>query len=83
MITCDPKNPYTAATIWTSVADLTHGRYYFSLATSPYLIWADFSQFSLEEGAPSMKLDLRNNPDYYGNVSKHFVKGNITELIPE
>ncbi|HWR30465.1 MAG TPA: linear amide C-N hydrolase [Negativicutes bacterium] len=82
-VSLDPKNPYTAATIWTSVADLTNGSYYFALATSPSIIWADFSEFNLAEGASAMKLDLRNNPDYTGNVAKQFVPGNLAELIPD
>lgn len=79
----DPKHPYAGATIWTSIADSTNGSYYFVLATSPYIVWADFSEFNLEAGAPVMKLDLRSNPDYHGNVSKNFVQGNLSELIPD
>ena len=36
-----------------------------------------------EPGAPVMKLDLRNNPDYHGNTAKQFVKADLAELIPD
>ena len=79
----DPKHPYAGATIWTSIADSTNGSYYFASATSPFIIWANFSEFNLEEGSPAMKLDLRNNPDYHGDISKQFVQGRLSELTPD
>ncbi len=79
----DPKHPYAGATIWTSIADSTNGSYYLSMATSPFIVWASFSDFAIEPGAPAMKLDLRNNPDYHGNSAKQFVQGNLSELIPD
>jgi choloylglycine hydrolase len=79
----DPKHPYAGATIWTSIADSTNGSYYLALAVSPSIIWANFAEFNLEAGAPVMKLDLRNNPDYHGNVSTQFVQGNLAELTPD
>ena len=53
------------------------------MAVSPFIIWANFADFNLEPGAPTMKLDLRNNPDYHGNTVKQFVKADVTELIPD
>ena len=79
----DPKHPYAGATIWTSIADSSFGSYYLAMAVSPFIIWANFADFNLEPGAPTMKLDLRNNPDYHGNTVKQFVKADVTELIPD
>ena len=70
IVSVDPKNPYTSATIWRSVADLTNGYYYYESTISPYILWLDFSQFNSEAGSPALKLDLSDNQDYNGNISK-------------
>ncbi|MDD5021145.1 MAG: linear amide C-N hydrolase [Endomicrobiaceae bacterium] len=80
IVSLDPKHPYTAATIWRTVGDLTNGYYYYESTISPYLVWADFTEFNSAVGAPAMKLDLSKNPDYNGNVSKLFKKADPTEL---
>ena len=79
----DPKHPYAGATIWTSIADSSFGSYYLAMAVSPFIVWANFADFNLEPGAPAMKLDLRNNPDYHGNAAKQFVTADVNELIPD
>ena len=66
-----------------AAADSTFGSYYLAMATSPFIVWASFADFNLEPGAPVMKLDLRNNPDYHGNTAKQFVKADLAELIPD
>jgi choloylglycine hydrolase len=76
----DAQNPFTSATIWHTVADLTNGYYFFESTMSPSIIWAVFAEFNLEEGSPAMKLDLSDNLDFSGNVSKKFVKGELSEL---
>ena len=82
--TLDPKHPYTAATIWSTVGDLTNGYYYFESTTSPFLVWADFSSFDSNTGAPAMKLSLSGDTDYNGNVSNLFQKADPNELkVPE
>ena len=78
IVSLDPKNPYTAATIWRTVGDLTNGYYYYESTISPYLVWADFSGFN--SATEAMKLDLSKNPDYHGNVSNLFQKADPMEL---
>lgn len=78
IVSLDPKNPYTAATIWRTVGDLTNGYYYYESTISPYLVWADFAGFN--SATEAMKLDLIKNPDYHGNVSNLFQKADPTEL---
>ncbi|MEN6380094.1 MAG: linear amide C-N hydrolase [Synergistaceae bacterium] len=80
IVSLDPEHPYTAATIWRTVGDLTNGYYYYESTISPYLVWADFAEFNPKEGSPAMKLDLSKNQDYCGNVSKFFQKADPTEL---
>ena len=60
-------------TEYRTVIDLTAKRYFFELATSPNVIWADLSKMNLSPGAPVMIL----NPDstsLSGNVSDKFRK---------
>lgn len=80
IVSVDPKNPYTSATIWRSVADLTNGYYYYESTISPYIIWADFGKFNSKAGNPALKLDLSKNPNYNGNVSTLFTKADPKEL---
>jgi len=75
--TLDPKQPYTSATIWRTVGDLTNGYYYYESTISPYLMWAGFADFNSDS---AMKLDLGKSPDYYGDVSKFFKKADPAEL---
>ena len=37
-------------TEYRTVADLTNGRYFFELATTPNLVWAELDQFNLSSG---------------------------------
>ncbi|MEA5001679.1 MAG: linear amide C-N hydrolase [Endomicrobiaceae bacterium] len=78
IVSLDPKNPYTAATIWRTVGDLTNGYYYYESTISPYLVWANFSGFN--SATEAMKLDLSKNQDYHGDVSKLFQKADPAEL---
>jgi len=80
IVSVGPKNPYTSATIWRSVADLTNGYYYYESTISPYVLWADFSQFNSEAGSPALKLDLSSNQDYNGNISKLLTPADPGEL---
>jgi len=77
----DPRHPNTSATLWRLIGDLTNGTYYFESTTSPYIVWAGLNEFDLNEGASPMKLDLNNNPDLSGDVSKLFVKAEPFEYF--
>jgi penicillin V acylase-like amidase (Ntn superfamily) len=60
-------------TEYRTATDLTNGRYFFELTTSPNVIWAELSKFDLSSGAPVMVL----NPDdiaLSGEVSGKFTK---------
>ncbi|MEN9214211.1 MAG: linear amide C-N hydrolase [Gloeomargarita sp. DG02_3_bins_56] len=68
--------PYKAVgsiynTEYRTVCDLTHRRYYFELADSPNLIWADLDYFDLAPGAPTLQLDP-NDINWAANVSAAF-----------
>jgi penicillin V acylase-like amidase (Ntn superfamily) len=59
--------------VWRVVCDLTHQVYYFNSLNRFNTIWARLDKFKLQAGMPVMKLDLTNNPDLVGDVSKEFV----------
>jgi len=44
-------------TLWTSVADITNGVYYFQSMRAPDLYWVDLSKLDLGEGAPVRGFD--------------------------
>lgn len=44
-------------TEYRTVADLTHGRYFFELTTSPNVIWTELAELDFGAGAPVVELD--------------------------
>lgn len=61
-------------TEYRTAMNLTDGRYFFELTTSPNVIWADLAKFDLSPGAPAMML----NPDdveLSGDVTGKFKAG--------
>ncbi|MFI8451836.1 linear amide C-N hydrolase [Streptomyces erythrochromogenes] len=61
----------TYNTEYRTVCDLTNRRYFFELATSPNLLWAELDRFDLSPGAPVMTLDPEG-PELVGDVSAGF-----------
>lgn len=79
----DPARPNISATIWRTVSDLTNKVYFFESTTSPYLMWVRLEKMNFNEGAPAMKLDIVNNPDYLGDVSAEFKPAKAFSFIPD
>lgn len=67
-----PTRPDNAGTIWSTMLDLTHKKYYFKLAGSMGTALTDLAKFDLREGAPIMRLDLTAHPDVSGDVSSQY-----------
>ncbi|WP_314252933.1 linear amide C-N hydrolase [Streptomyces sp. DSM 40907] len=63
----------TYNTEYRTVCDLTGKRYFFELATSPNLLWAEIDRFDLSPGAPVMTLSPEGI-DLVGNVSDRFTR---------
>jgi penicillin V acylase-like amidase (Ntn superfamily) len=61
----------TWPTLWSSVADTTHGTYYFQSTRSPNVFWVDLNKTNLTEGAPVVDVDA-----YDASLS-----GEITERL--
>ncbi|WP_030759099.1 MULTISPECIES: linear amide C-N hydrolase [unclassified Streptomyces] len=62
---------HTYNTEYRTICDLTSKRYFFELATSPNLLWAEIDRFDLSPGAPVLMLDPEGI-DLVGNVSDRF-----------
>jgi penicillin V acylase-like amidase (Ntn superfamily) len=58
-------------TEYRTVADLTNRRYFFELATTPNLVWAELDQFNLKDGEPVRILDP-DDINLYGEVGDKF-----------
>lgn len=68
----DPKLPNIAATRWRTAADLNAGRFFFDSVHTPSVFWVDMAKLDLKPGSPVLKLDLQNDPELAGDVSKAF-----------
>lgn len=58
-------------TEYRTVADLTNGRYFFELTTSPNVIWTELGGLDFSEGATPLALDP-NDIDLSGDVSGRY-----------
>jgi penicillin V acylase-like amidase (Ntn superfamily) len=63
-------------TEYRTVADLTNGRYFFELATTPNLLWAELDRFNLGDGQPVRTLDP-DDINLCGEVSDKFKPAQI------
>ena len=63
-------------TEYRTVADLTNRRYFFELATTPNLVWAELDQFNLKDGEPVRILDP-DDISLYGEVWDKFKPAEI------
>jgi penicillin V acylase-like amidase (Ntn superfamily) len=69
-------HPIPSETIWETALDLTHRVYYFISTSQHNLLWANLNQFNLNASAPTLKLDLVNQPDLSGDVTSLFLPCN-------
>jgi choloylglycine hydrolase len=49
---------------------LKHLVYYFESTISPNLIWVDLKAMDFSKGAKAEALEIKDNSDYHGNVTK-------------
>ena len=57
----DPDKPNISSTLWRTVAEHEHRRYYFDSVINPSVFWVDLGDFDLGEGAGAKRLGL-NDP---------------------
>lgn len=61
--------PNISSTQWTSVADITGGKYYMRFTGSTGFMWVDMKDVSLAPGSSVLKLDTSANPGITGCVN--------------
>jgi choloylglycine hydrolase len=67
-----PNTPNLSATLWTTVADMSNGIYYYGATMSPTIFWVELNKIDFKKGAPILKLDVVGNPDRIGDVTAQF-----------
>lgn len=67
-----PGEPNIASTLWRTVSDQKALKYYFDSATAPSVFWVDLDKVDFTKDAAVKTLDLKNYPDYSGEVSSKF-----------
>ena len=80
----DPQRPNISSTIWRTVADLTHGLYFFESSLSPNIIWVHLDRLDFSAAAGVRKLDLVHQSDRVGDVTDQFRPATaFTPLLPD
>ena len=64
--------PNISSTRWRSVADQKNKIYYFENVLIPGTLWVDLAKFNLAQGAPSMKLEVKQGMAINGNSNSLF-----------
>lgn len=67
-----PNQPNIASTLWRTVSDHKHKRYYFESTRSPSVFWVDVAQMDFEAGKPVKKLKISGGEIYAGNAAARF-----------
>lgn len=67
-----PGQPNISSTLWRTVADHKHKRYYYESTRSPSIFWVDLSILDFTPGQPVRKLTLTGGAIYAGNAAAKF-----------
>ncbi|MEG0006797.1 MAG: linear amide C-N hydrolase [Aeromonas sp.] len=68
-----PDQPNISTTLWRSVADQQHRRYFFELTNLPNTFWVSMDKLDLKDGAQVQKLALTEGQLYAGETADKFV----------
>lgn len=68
-----PDQPNISTTLWRSVVDQQHKRYFFELTNLPNTFWVSMDKLDLAAGAPVKKLALTEGQLYAGETADKFV----------
>ena len=67
-----PGQPNISSTIWRTVSDQKHRRYFFESARSPNVFWVDLADIDFSPGQASKTLRLTGKTVYAGNTAMQF-----------
>ncbi|POG22946.1 choloylglycine hydrolase [Aeromonas bestiarum] len=74
--------PNISTTLWRSVSDQQHRRYFFELTHLPNTFWVSMEQLDLSVGAPVKKLPLTERQLYAGETADKFVPAKAFTFLP-
>lgn len=77
-----PDQPNISTTLWRSVSDQQHRRYFFELTHLPNTFWVSMNQLDLSVGAPVKKLPLTERQLYAGETADKFVPAKSFTFLP-
>ncbi|MCR3936867.1 linear amide C-N hydrolase [Aeromonas caviae] len=77
-----PDQPNISTTLWRSVADQQHRRYFFELTHLPNTFWVSMDKLDLAAGAPVRKLPLTEQQLYAGETAEKFVPAKAFRFLP-
>ncbi|WP_411684698.1 linear amide C-N hydrolase, partial [Aeromonas caviae] len=77
-----PDQPNISTTLWRSVADQQHRRYFFELTHLPNTFWVSMDKLDLTAGAPVRKLPLTEQQLYAGETAEKFVPAKAFRFLP-
>lgn len=66
--------PNVSSTQWTTISDLTGGKYYLHFADSTGYMWVDMGRLRFNVGAPILKLDTSSHFDLTGCINGKLVE---------
>ncbi len=67
-----PGEPNIASTLWRTVADHKHMRYYFESTRSPSVFWVELADLDFTAGQPVRKLTVSDGAVFSGNTAEAF-----------
>lgn len=77
-----PGQPNIASTLWRTVSDHKHRRYYFESTRSPNVFWVDLADLDFDEGQPVRKLKLAGGAIYSSNTASEFEPAEPFKFLP-
>lgn len=77
-----PGQPNISSTLWRSVADHKHRRYYFESSRTPNVFWVNLADVDFAKGAATRKLTLSDGSVHAGNAAGQFNPADPFVFLP-
>jgi len=77
-----PDKPNISSTIWRTIADQKHRRYFFESTFSPGLVWVNLDRLDFAPGSGTRRLALDGEPDRIGDQTSSFVPAEPFPWLP-
>lgn len=77
-----PDQPNISSTIWRTVADHKHRKYYFESARSPNVFWVSLEKIDFSAGQYAKRLKLSGGEVYAGDATASFVQTSPFKFLP-